>query len=320
MKIISLVLPIYNERQNIPKLWEEITTVTKKTKTGYKYEFIFINDGSSDGSEYELEKLYKNNQSKFDIKIINFSRNYGHQIAVTAGQEYANGEIVVIMDTDLQDPPSVILDMLEKYEEGDHDIVYAQRRRYKTNFFKEKSAWIFYRLMKKVANVDIPVDTGDFRLISKRVNDEMKKYNEKAKFLRGISCLTGFKQTGVMFDRSDRYKGKPSYTFSKSLKLAVDGITGFSVTPLKFISIIGFGVSIFSFLFGILYIPITIILNINWSGWVSIMSGIVFLGGLQILMLGIIGEYIGRIYTETLNRPLYTIDKKIGFSKTTKLK
>ena len=313
MTLISFILPIYNEEGNIPKLWQELEGLQKKLAGKYEVEFVFVNDGSRDNSINILKDLQKKH-SKF-IKVIDFTRNYGHQIAVTAGQDYANGDAIIIMDTDLQDPPLVCLDLIQKWEEG-FDIVYAQRRKYKTNFVKEISAFIFYRLLKKIASVDIPVDTGDFRLISKRVNDEMKKYKEKSRFLRGISCLTGFSQTAVMFDRSERFSGKPGYTFIKSFRLALDGITGFSLIPLKMITILGMILAIGSILFGLIYIPITIFTQINYSGWASLFSGIVFLGGIQLLTLGVIGEYIGRIYIEVLDRPLYTIAEVIETSKT----
>jgi len=307
MQLLSFILPIYNEQDSIPKLWEELFKLSQKLKT-YQTEFIFVNDGSRDNSLAELEKIYK----KFPklIKIINFSRNFGHQIAVTAGQDIAKGDAVIIMDSDLQDPPELVLEMVVKWKEG-FDIVYAQREKYKTNFFKQTSAFIFYRILKNITNVEIPVDTGDFRLVSKRVNDEMKRFKEKSKFLRGISSLTGFKQVAVKFSRNQRFAGKPQYTFLKSLKLAMDGITGFSVFPIHLISIVGFIFSTSSFVFGVAYIIYTIATKDNISGWASLMSAIIFLGGVQLLMLGIIGEYLGRIYIQVLDRPLYTIDKII---------
>lgn len=304
-KIISFILPIYNESENIAKLWEELTKLKKAISDRYSIEFIFIDDFSKDISLKLLIDLYYLNSDI--IRVISFSKNNGHQIAVTAGMNIAKGDAVIIMDTDLQDPPMVCLDLINKWEEG-YDVVYAQRRKYKTNFIKEITAFVFYRLMAKIANVDIPVDTGDFRLLSKRVNLEMGKYKEKNRFLRGLSCLVGFKHTAVQFDRQPRFAGKPSYTFGKSLKLAIDGITGFSNKPLSFIVHIGWIFAILGFLSGLLYIFYAVITKTNISGWASLMFVTITTSGVQILMLGIIGEYIGRIYTEVLDRPLYTVD------------
>ena len=304
--LISFVLPIFNEEQTITKLWDELYDVYEQIKDDFDCEFIFINDGSKDNSMYKLKELYEKYPKI--VKIINFTRNYGHQIAVTAGQDYTKGDAIIIMDTDLQDPPIVCLDLIKKWEEG-FDIVYAQRRKYKTNFTKQISAFVFYRLLKKIASVDIAVDTGDFRLISKRVNEEMKKYKEKSRFLRGISCLTGFSQTAVLFDRSERFAGKPGYTFLKSFRLAMDGITGFSLVPLKLISITGIIFALSSFVLGTIYIAHTVITKTNVSGWASMMFVVIFMGGIQLLTLGIIGEYVGRIYAQVLDRPLYTVEE-----------
>jgi polyisoprenyl-phosphate glycosyltransferase len=311
MQLLSFVLPIYNEQDNISKLWQELHLLSLKLKN-FKSEFIFVNDGSRDNSAQELERIYKANPTL--IKVVNFSRNFGHQIAVTAGQDKAEGDAVIIMDSDLQDPPEVVLELVEKWQQG-FDIVYAQREKYKTNFFKEKSAFLFYRILKSITNVEIPVDTGDFRLISKRVNLEMRKFKEKSRFLRGISALTGFKQIGVKFNRKQRYAGKPQYTFFKSLKLALDGITGFSVFPLHLISITGFVFAGSSFVFGVGYVLYTLAAKTEVSGWASLMSAVIFLGGVQLMMLGIIGEYLGRIYVQVLDRPLYTVENTLGFEK-----
>ncbi len=303
-KVISFILPIYNEEGNILLLWKELKNLESKLKN-YACEFIFVNDFSKDSSLEKLQKIQKSNPKS--VKVISFSRNYGHQLAVTAGQDLASGDAVIVMDADLQDPPEVCLDLVAKWENG-FDVVYAKRRKYKTNFVKEVTAWAFYRILSKISSVEIPVDTGDFRLLSKRVNDEMKKYKENSRFLRGISSLVGFKQAEVLFDRKDRYAGETGYTFFKSLKLAIDGITGFSVAPIRLISFIGSFFAIFSFIFGFGYVIASVFLGENISGWASTVTAIYFLGGIQLLMLGILGEYIGRIFIESLNRPLYTID------------
>ncbi len=306
MQLISFVLPIYNEQDNIPKLWKELSNVRSKIEKEFYVEFIFVNDGSKDNSINELIQIYKENSST--VKIVDFARNHGHQIAVTAGQDIAKGDAIIIMDTDLQDPPETCLDLIAEWQNG-FDIVYAQRSKYKTNFVKQTCAWAFYRILKKIASVDIPVDTGDFRLLSKRVNEEMKKYTEKSRYLRGITSLIGFKQTAIQFARSDRFSGKPAYTFTKSLKLALDGITGFSVFPLQLISFVGMAFSIFGFGFGVIYVIYALLTHSTTNGWASLMFVMVFTSGIQMLMLGLIGEYLGRVYVQSLDRPLYTINK-----------
>jgi polyisoprenyl-phosphate glycosyltransferase len=308
MKKISFILPIFNESGNIPKLWKELQ-ILQKSLTKYEIEYIFVDDFSTDDSFAQLESISKS--SNKSVIVLKFSRNFGHQIAVTAGQDIATGDVIIIMDTDLQDPPSVCIDLVKKWEEG-YEVVYAQRKTYKSSFAKKLPAFLFYRLMKNIANVDIPVDTGDFRLISKRVNDEMKKYKEKSRFLRGISSLVGMKQTAVLFDRGERFSGKPGYTFGKSLKLAFDGITGFSVAPLRLISFTGALIAICGFLFGLGYIIWALYTKNAIVGWSSVMSSIYFLGGIQLIMTGIIGEYIGRIYIQTIDRPLYTIEQVVS--------
>ena len=382
MPLISFILPIYNESENLPKLWQELElleieikklTILNEDKNSatnisvqpkilkeieelknkkidiadneqlkierveinllqnseldfnpsltqnfsgwakinneeFKCEFVFVNDGSTDNSWQILKEIYQKNPQK--VKLINFSRNYGHQIAVSCGQNETNADAVIIMDTDLQDPPMVCLELIQKWQRG-FDVVYAQRRKYKTNFIKEISAFVFYRLMAKIAQVDIPIDTGDFRLISGRVNNEMKKYPEKNRFLRGISCLVGFKSAAVQFDRNERFAGKPGYSLIKSLKLAIDGLTSFSLFPIRLVSLTGLFFAGFSFIFGTFYIIWSILGHKTAEGWASLMFIIIFLGGIQLLMLGILGEYIGRIFIEVLNRPLYTIAEKI---------
>jgi polyisoprenyl-phosphate glycosyltransferase len=320
MSLISFVLPIFNEENNLPRLWEELQILEEKvtamdSKDTLSCEYIFVNDGSKDGSMQKLTELFEANRTK--VKVINFSRNHGHQIAVSAGQDYSKGDAVIIMDTDLQDPPETCLDLITEWQKG-FDIVYAQRSHYKSNFIKQTCAWVFYRTLKKIASVDIPVDTGDFRLISKRVNLEMQKYGEKAKYLRGISSLVGFSQSCVQFRRNDRFAGKTGYTFWKSFKLALDGITGFSVFPLQIISILGVLFAVLSFVFGVGYIIYSLFHGNTTGGWASLMFTIIFMGSIQMIMLGLIGEYVGRIYIQSLDRPLYTIDNILENDKIVK--
>lgn len=314
MSLISFIFPIYNEEENILELWKELkllkTEIYKKFENNnFRFEFIFVSDGSRDNSNKLLTDIY--NENKDEVKVRFFGRNFGHQITVTAGQDIAKGDAIIIMDSDLQDPPIVCLDLIQKWIEG-YDIVYAQREEYKTNLFKKIPAFIFYRLMAKIANIEIPKDTGDFRLISKNVNEEMKKFPEKNRFLRGISFLTGFSQTGVKFKRAKRHAGKPSYTLSKSIKLAFDGITSFSLFPIRFVTITGFIFAFTSFIVGFGYIFYSLILGDVSNGWASLMCTIIFMGGVQLVMLGVLGEYIGRIYIQVIDRPLYTVVKELN--------
>lgn len=302
MKIeISLVLPIYNEQDSIDELYTRSKKVLEKIGT---HEIIFINDYSKD---FSLQKLVELSQKDSSVKIIDFSRNFGHQIAITAGIDHANGEAVVIMDSDLQDTPETITEMVAKWREG-FEVVYGKRRTRKDTFFKKFTAFAFYRLLRKFANIDIPEDTGDFRLMDRKVILEMRKLKEHSRFMRGMTSWCGFKQTFVLFDREDRKYGQTNYPLKKMLKLAMDALTSFSYIPLKFASTLGLITALLSFI-GIVYalveklfFPESVV-----SGWTFSIIAIFFIGSIQLIVLGVIGEYIGRIYTETQARPLYII-------------
>lgn len=304
-RLITYVFPIYNEDGNIDLLYNTMNELTRSHKN-YEFEIIFINDGSSDNS---LEKLLKIQKQDKRISIINFSRNFGHQIAVTAGLDHARGDAVIIMDSDMQDPPAVSFELIEKWEEG-YDVVYAQRRTRKDTFFKKLTADMFYRTLQKLADIDIPRNTGDFRLIDRKVVDEMKRFKEHNRFLRGMVSYVGFKQVAVQFDRDERHAGETGYPLSKMLKFAADGIFSFSTYPLKFIQNLGFTIALFAFL-GILYAVFMKVFfpAITIEGWTFIVISILFMGGVQLIMLGVLGSYIGRIYTETQDRPLYMVEK-----------
>lgn len=304
-RLITYVFPIYNEFGNIDLLYNTMNELTRSHKK-YEFEIIFINDGSSDNS---LEKLLKIQKQDKRISIINFSRNFGHQIAVTAGLDHARGDAVIIMDSDMQDPPAVSFELIEKWEEG-YDVVYAQRRTRKDTFFKKLTADMFYRTLQKLADIDIPRNTGDFRLVDRKVVDEMKRFKEHNRFLRGMVSYVGFKQVAVQFDRDERHAGETGYPLSKMLKFAADGIFSFSTYPLKFIQNLGFTIALFAFL-GILYAVFMKVFfpAITIEGWTFIVISILFMGGVQLIMLGVLGSYIGRIYTETQDRPLYMVEK-----------
>lgn len=302
-KIISYVFPIYNEEGNIELLYKTMSKLLATNKD-YDFEMIFVNDGSRDTS---LDMLVDIAKKDSHITVIDFSRNFGHQIAVTAGLDYAHGDAVIIMDSDMQDPPKVSLELIKKWEEG-YEVVYAQRRTRKDTFFKKFTADLYYRTLQKLADIDIPRNTGDFRLIDRKVVDEMKKFKEHHRFLRGMVSFIGFKQVAVQFDRDERHAGETGYPLKKMLKFAADGIFSFSTAPLKLISNTGYFIATLSFI-GIAYALIMKIFfpNITIEGWTFIVISILFIGGIQLIMLGVLGSYIGRIYTESQDRPLYMI-------------
>lgn len=302
-KVISYIFPIYNEADNIDLLFSTMSALLDH-HTNYLYEIIFINDGSGDSS---LEKLCDIQDHDKRVRVIDFSRNFGHQIAVTAGLDYATGDAVIIMDSDMQDPPAVSFELVKKWEEG-YDVVYAQRRSRKDTFFKKLTASVYYRALQKLADIDIPRNTGDFRLMDRKVVNEMKRFNEHNRFLRGMVSFVGFKQVAVQFDRDERHAGETGYPLKKMLKFAADGIFSFSSVPLKLISNTGYFIAGIAFL-GIVYALIMKIFfpDITLEGWTFIVISILFMGGVQLIMLGVLGSYIGRIYTEAQARPLYLI-------------
>lgn len=302
--MISVIVPIYNEEKNILPIFLRLVDSLKITLE--KFEIIFINDGSRDHSIFELKNLASRHEF---VKFINFSRNFGHQIAVSAGLDMCKGNFAVIIDADGQDPPELIPEMYNKLNEG-YEIVYARRNKRKgESVFKKITAKLFYRILSKLTSVDIPIDTGDFRIIKKKVVEHIKKMPEKQKFLRGQMAWLGFSQTYIEYDRNERLSGKTGYTLKKMLRLALDGITSFSNFPLRLATISGF-LCAFAGLILILYTLYSrFILKDYEKGWSSLMITIIFLGGIQLIGIGIIGEYISRIYDNIRNRPLYIIDE-----------
>lgn len=299
---LSIIIPVFNEESNLELLKERIFSVIIPIYNDF--EIIFVNDGSKDNSIQIIKEL----ASQFSqIKYIDFSKNFGHQIAVSAGLELCKGELIVIMDADLQDPPEVIPKLIEKAKEG-NEVVYAKRiHRKGETFFKRKSASFFYNLINKLTEVEIPNEAGDFRLINRRICNIVKNMPEKNKFLRGQIAWAGFKQSKVDFIREERHGGKTNYTLLKMVQLAFDGITSFSNLPLKLATFLGFVVSGFSFLVIIYTLYSKYIAGGTEKGWPSIMVSVLFIGGVQLICLGIIGEYIGRILDNVRNRPLYLI-------------
>lgn len=301
---LSIVVPIFNEEPIITELHQRLSSAAKSISPNY--EIIFVNDGSKDNSLIAIHRLSELDKNCY---YINFSRNFGHQLAVTAGLDVARGEAVVIIDGDLQDPPELIPQMYEKYKEG-YDVVYAKRKQRKgESIFKKLTAKMFYRILQKITNINIPLDVGDFRLIDKKVVKALKLMPEKNKFLRGQIAWLGFSSTHVLFDRDQRKHGKTGYTFSKMMHFAMDGITSFSDKPLQFVSKLGFFISIISFLI-ILYACYShFVLNQTITGWTSLIISSMFIGGVQLISLGVIGAYVSRINKNVQNRPLYIIEK-----------
>jgi dolichol-phosphate mannosyltransferase len=301
---LSIVVPVYNENDCFQEMFRRVSEVMDTTKESW--EMIVIDDGSRDGSTDQIRELGKKDPR---VKPVIFARNFGHQIAVTAGMDYAQGDAVVIIDADLQDPPEVILQLIEKWKEG-YQVVYAIRgEREGESWFKTFTASFFYRLIQKITDVKIPLDTGDFRLLDRKVVDVMNSMHERHRFLRGMSAWVGFKSIGVTYKRSARFAGKTKYPLKKMLLLALNAITGFSYFPLQLATYVGFiaaGISTIA-------IPVVIIMRITGSqaflGQASTLLAVLFLGGVQLISLGILGEYIGRIYDEVKGRPLYVVSE-----------
>ena len=309
MKKISLVIPMYFEEKVVEECYNRVSKVLKNLKN-YEYEIIFINDGSKDKTLELLENIsYKDK----NVKTISFSRNFGHQAAVTAGLKETTGNAVIIMDADMQDPPEIIPDMIELWENG-NEVIYGKRKSRKgESKFKLLSAKAFYKILNAVSDVDIPQDTGDFRLVDRKVVEKMNSLPEHNKFLRGLWSWLGFKQCAYEYDRKERFAGKTKYPFKKMLKLASDGIISFSSKPIKLVGMLGIISIVISFAI-LIYALISYFCNLNnlSAGWTSLMCAITFFAGVQLLSLWIISEYIGRIYDETKGRPQYIVDKKIN--------
>lgn len=301
---LSIIIPIYNEEKILPELHERLTKAALQITDDY--ELIFVNDGSRDGSLFGLVQIAEKDPKSF---YINFSRNFGHQIAVTAGIDNCSGDAVVIIDGDLQDPPELIPELYKKHKEG-FEVVYARREnREGESFFKKITAKLFYRILRNLTSVDIPLDTGDFRLIDRKIVDCLKQMPEQNKFLRGQIAWLGFNQTAVYFNRDKRKYGKSGYPLSKMLKFAMDGITSFSDKPLGFVTRLGFIISGLSFLVILYAIFSHFFLKQTITGWTSLIVSSMFIGGVQLISVGIIGEYISRINKNVLNRPLYIIQE-----------
>lgn len=309
MKKISVVIPMYFEEEVANECYNRTKRILNSLNN-YEHEIVFVNDGSKDKT---LEILANIARDDMCVKILSFSRNFGHQAAVTAGLKYTTGDAVVIMDADLQDPPEVIIEMIELWEHG-NEVIYAKRKsREGESRFKLFTAKMFYKILNGLSDVDIPKDTGDFRLADRKVVDVINSLPEHNKFLRGLFSWVGFKQTPLEYERKQRFAGKTKYPLKKMLKLASDGIISFSTKPLKILGAVGL-ISVIASIIILIYALISYIFNLNQltAGWTSIMVTITFLGGIQLLSIWLISEYIGKIYDESKGRPEYIIDKKIN--------
>jgi dolichol-phosphate mannosyltransferase len=302
---ISIIIPVFNEQDNLLLLYERLTSVMEETEPNF--EVVFVNDGSRDQSGKLLQELAGKDDR---FLVVELARNFGHQIAISAGMDFATGSGVIIMDSDLQDPPEVLPRFIEKWREG-HDVVYAIRQQRKEGWFKRSLYSLFYRLLQRVASIQIPLDAGDFCIMDRRVVDILIGMPERNRFVRGIRSWVGLDQVGLSYERDARYAGEPKFTFSRLVYLALDGLVSFSYLPLRMISIIGIGVSILSLFLAIFYAIRKLTLGLSPPGFATIVVSIFFLAGIQLVTLGVIGEYIGRIFEEVKRRPLYVVRRVI---------
>lgn len=304
--LVSVVVPVYNEEDNIALLLEKLVPAVSTVK----YEIILVNDGSKDNTVENIKKYTNTNRN---IKLLSFVRNFGHQMALTAGYKYAKGDCVITLDADLQDPPSLISELIEQWQKG-YDIVYAKREKRDEDIFKRATAYLFYRFINAMSDTPIPHDIGDFRLLDHKVVNLLNQLPEKSRFLRGLVAWGGFSSTAVMFQRKRRMHGDTHYPFSKMLNFALDGIISFSTKPLKIASYLGF----FTFFCGVIGITYALYRRFFlphefWiTGWTALFVAVTFFGGVQLLTIGIIGEYIGKIYKEIQSRPQYLLSETVN--------
>jgi dolichol-phosphate mannosyltransferase len=305
--VLSVVLPVYNERETLAELVKRLVPVLDENVDG-SFEVLFVDDGSRDGSDRILDAF---NEQDGRLKTIHFSRNFGHQAALQAGLDLASGQAVIMMDADLQDPPEVLRDLIGRWREG-YDVVFAVRRKRKESVFKRAAYATFYRTMKSIAQIDVPLDAGDFCLIDHRVVSALRSLRERNRFLRGLRSWVGFRQTGVEYERDKRYAGQPKYTLPKLVALAVSGYVGFSSVPLRMAAWMGFLATGAGLLLAVWAIYARFADIDTPRGWASTVAIILFVGGVQLFTLGVIGEYLGRVYDEVRQRPLYIIREVTG--------
>jgi len=312
-KFLTVVVPVFSEEKVIPEFYRRMRDVLTGLESQYDHELLFIDDGSRDGSLDLLKELSRNDRS---VKIISFSRNFGHQFAITAGLDYARGDVLAIIDGDLQDPPEVIPEMLRKWEEGNKVVFGVREKRKGENPFKLLTAKVFYRLIRLLSDTKMPLDAGDFRILDRQVIDTLRSLREENRYIRGLVSWTGFKQIGIPYRRDRRYAGKTKFTLKKMIRFAFDGILSFSDKPLKITAYLGFFITLVAFamalrvLIGKIRHPEMLV-----SGWTSLILAVLFIGGIQMISLGILGLYLGRQYREVKKRPLYVIADTTGFEK-----
>ncbi|MDA1646602.1 MULTISPECIES: glycosyltransferase family 2 protein [unclassified Bacillus cereus group] len=309
-KLISVVVPMYFEEEVAQECYNRLKSVM--LQNNINYEFVFVNDGSTDGTMEILSEIAAND---YRTKIVNFARNFGHQVAVTAGIAAAKGDAIVIIDADLQDPPEVIPELIAKWEEG-YEVVYAKRKQRKgETWFKLLTAKYFYKFLNYMSDIDIPKDTGDFRIIDRKIADVFNQMTERNRFIRGMMSWVGFRQTYVEYERDERFAGETKYPLKKMIKFASDGIIAFSTKPLRIVMSLG----LLSVLISIIVLLYTITVKVfghgTQTGWASIMVAITFFSGIQLLGLGIVGQYIARIYDESKNRPIYIVKETINIDE-----
>lgn len=307
MKTISIIVPVYNEQETLQLLYDRLKKVLENLF--YDYEILFINDGSKDESLNIIKELIEKDEH---ISFVNLSRNFGKEIAMAAAFDHVIGDAAVIIDADLQDPPEIIFEMVKYWEEG-YDDVYAKRKSRKgETFFKKYTSKKFYSILKRLSRVPIQEDTGDFRLISRRFIDELRKLTESQRYTKGMFSWVGLKKKEIYFDRDPRVAGSTKWNYAKLTELAIEGITSFTTVPLKIASIFGIVIAFVAFAYLIFIITRTLIFGVDVPGYASLISIILFLSGVQLLSIGIIGEYLGRIFMETKNRPLYIVEEYKG--------
>ncbi|MBJ8006973.1 glycosyltransferase family 2 protein [Bacillus cereus] len=309
-KLISVVVPMYFEEEVAQECYTRLKSVM--LQNNINYEFVFVNDGSTDRTMDILSEIAAND---YRTKIVNFARNFGHQIAVTAGIAAAKGDAIVIIDADLQDPPEVIPELIAKWEEG-YEVVYAKRKQRKgETWFKLLTAKYFYKALNYMSDIDIPKDTGDFRIIDRKVADVFNQMTERNRFIRGMMSWVGFRQTYVEYERDERFAGETKYPLKKMIKFASDGIIAFSTKPLRIVMSLGLLSVLISIIVLLYTITVKIVGDDTQTGWASIMVAITFFSGIQLLGLGIVGQYIARIYDESKNRPIYIVKETINIEK-----
>lgn len=305
MKLITILVPAYNEEAVLNKFYERVSEVMR-TLTSYNYEILFINDGSTDSTLSIIKNLRERDHR---VSYVNLSRNFGKEIAMIAGLDYAQGDAVVIIDADLQDPPELIPEMINYWEMG-YDDVYAKRRsRAGETWLKKWTSSLFYKILQKMTNINILENTGDFRLLDRRAVEALKKLRESQRYTKGMFSWIGYNKKEILFDRDSRAAGETKWNYPKLINLAIEGITSFTTAPLRISALLGVIISLFAFIYMIWIITKTLLFGEPVSGYPSLMTVILFLGGIQLISLGIIGEYLGRVFNETKNRPLYFVDE-----------